>query len=425
MTNDEFRRRARRRAMACAASLTVLAGVLGGCGGEVVPGNARQSTPNLAALDMGELSAQPIAVPANDNDTYGRVMESARLAEVVVKPADFDKDLSYGGSALLPTPGRTAVLAPEIALQPIAQYGMIAGYAVNGTDSPATPPAVGDSKILRMTVLSFRADPIARLVAGRIAAADMARNPDTIRIAIPGFDDAYGISRKRSPVLVTALAHKSFVVVVYAADRVVDAAALSARASAALAAELPLLDGFVPTAPDKLSAMPFDGDDMLRRLLHPDATAWPYPAANQAGTPADTNWFGFAHGTGVVYGPRGITHLFGQGGAAEKFEPDPIERAAFIGDWWLMRLSDLAHTRSMHDRVVAAATANGDTPVATPAGVPDAACFRGKDVPDNARETRYRCFLMDGRYWAVVSGQDEKTARQRAAAQYALLVNTR
>ncbi|MFF2552150.1 hypothetical protein ACFVUS_14185 [Nocardia sp. NPDC058058] len=426
MTNNELRRRTLRRTRACAAGLFVLSGLITGCGdGAVIAGTARPSTPDLSALDMGDLSAHPMAVPANDNDTYGRVLESVRLAEVVVKPTDTDGDLIHGGGVLLPTAGRAAALAPEIALDPIAQYGMIAGYAVSGSDDPGggNGPTVGESKIMRMTVLNFRTDPIARLVAGRIAAADLARNPDTIRVDIPGVADAYGISRKRSPVLVTALAHKSFVIVVYLADRVVDAAALSARTAAALTAELPLLDRFQPTAPNKLSAMPFDEDGMLRRLLRPDTSKWPYPSAGGA-VPEGTTWFTFNHGSGVVYGPRGISHLFGRGGTG-KFESDQIDRAAFVGDWWLLRLSDLAHARTMHARIVAAATAQGDTPAATPAGVPDAACFRGKNVPDNDREARYRCFLTDGRYWAVVSGKDEKTTSQRAAAQYALLVNNR
>lgn len=426
MTNNQLRRWTPRRASVYAASLFVLAGLLTGCGdGAVIAGTAKPSGPDLSTLDMGELSADPMPVPANDNDTYGRVLESVRLGEAVIKPTDTDKDLAYGGAILLPTAGRTAAVAPEIALDPIARFGMIAGYAVSGTDSPGSPgaPPVGESKIMRMTVLNFRTEPIARVVAGRIAAADLARNPDTIRVDIPGLPDAYGISRKRSPVLVTALARKSFVIVVYMADRVVDAAALSARTAAALSAELPLLDGFQPTAPNKLSAMPFDEDGMLRRLLRPDGATWPYPSAGGV-VSEGTTWFTFSHGSGVVYGPRGISHLFGRGGT-DKFADDQIDRAAFVGDWWLLRLTDQAHTRTMHARVVAAAAEQGDTPVAAPPGVPDAACFRGKGVADNDRETRYRCFLTDGRYWAVINGKDEKTAAQRAAAQYALLVNNR
>ncbi|MRH89061.1 hypothetical protein GFY24_16670 [Nocardia sp. SYP-A9097] len=425
MTNEQMRR-ALRRTATIAASLTMLAGVLSGCGGEVVPGTAQPAKPKLPALDVGGVATEQQAAPANDNDTYGRVLESVRLGEAVIKPTDFDKDLVYGGSALLPTPGRTAVLAPEIALDPIAQYGMIAGYAVNGTDDPnAGGPAIGESKVLRMTVLSFREDPIARLVAGRIAAAAAALSPGTRRVDIPGFADAYAVSRVRSPVLITAMAHQSYVVVVYVADRTPDTAALGARTAAALTAELPLLDGFKPTAPDRLSAMPFDSDGMLRRLLHPDPAKWPYPAAGPTGTPAETTWFAFANGTGVVYGPRALTHLFGRRPATGEPNRDDVDRAAFIGNWWLLRLPDETHVQAMHTRVLAAATSNGDTPTTAPEGVPDAACFRAKDATDNQRETRYRCYVSDGRYWALVTAQDEKTVRQRAAAQYALLLNNR
>ncbi|WP_067568799.1 DUF7373 family lipoprotein [Nocardia acidivorans] len=426
MTN-EHTRRALRRAATIAASLTLLAGLLSGCGGDVVPGSPHPAAPDLSGLDVGELPTEQSAAPANDNDTYGRVLESVRLGEAVIKPTDFDKDLVYGGSALLPTAGRAAVLAPEIALEPIAELGMIAGYAVNGTDDPnARGPKIGESKVLRLTVLSFREDPTARLVAGRITAAAAALSPDTRRVDIPGFADAYAVSRPRSPVLVTAIAHQSYVVVVYVADRVPDTVALAARTAAAITAELPLLDGFTPTASDKLSAMPFDSDGMLRRLLHPDPGKWPYPAADPLGaTPVDTTWFAFANGTGVVYGPRALSHLFGRGPATGETNHDDVERAAFAGNWWLLRLPDENHVATMYARVLAKTAANGDIPASAPVGVPGSACFRAKDADDNHRETRYRCYVSDGRYWAVITAQDEKTVRQRAAAQYAVLVRNR
>ncbi|WP_330182549.1 hypothetical protein OHB26_02140 [Nocardia sp. NBC_01503] len=423
---NEQARRALRRAATIAVSLTMLAGVLSGCGGEVVPGTPHAAQPALSGLDTGEVSTDQGAAPANDNDTYGRVLESVRLGEAVANPTDIDKDLVYGGSALLPTPGRTAVLAPEIALKPIAEFGMIAGYIVNGTDDPSGGvPKFGESKALRMTVLSFREDPIARLVAGRIADSAAALSPDTRRVDIPGFADAFAVSRVRSPVLITAVAHRSFVVVTYVADRIPDTAALAGRTAATLAAELPLLDQFQPTAPDKLSAMPFDGDGMLRRLLHPDPVKWPYPSVGPNGTPAETTWFTFAPGSGVVYGPRAVSHLFGRGPATGEPARDDVERAAFIGNWWLLRLPDEAHVTAMHTRVLAKTTANGDIPATAPEGVPGAACFRSKDATDNQRETRYHCYISDGRYWAVITAPDEKTVRQRAAAQYALLVKNR
>lgn len=425
--NDDMPRPLRMpwRAAKLAVAAALMTGLLGGCGA-MVPGTALVAAPDLAALDVGAWPTSQAVEPPDDNDTYGRVLESVRLGEAVISPPAVDSALAYGGSALLPTAGRAAVLAPEIALDAVANWPMLAGYSVTGTDSAENKPAIGQSKVMRLTVLNFRQDLLARNAAAKIDAADIARNAGNVSIGIPGRRDARSHWRPQIPVLTTTLAYKSYVVVVLVADRTPDAAALTAMTTAALSAELPLLDAFRPTAPDQLSALPLDTDGMLRRLLHPDADRWPYPAASVKGTPAAANWFSFTHGSGVVYGPVGATHLFGRDPSPEVKEVhDGVDRLAFIGDWWLLRVQDAAHARKMHLRVVAAATAKGDIVTAAPEGVPDTACFRGHDASDSLRELRYHCFVLDGRYWAVVAAPDEKTVRQRAAAQYALLVNNR
>lgn len=428
MSNDGMRGSPRMpwRARLCAAAL-LLAGLLSGCDAAVVAGTERVSTPDLGSLDIGESRTTPPEVPPNDNDTYGRVIESARLAEAVINPYKIDPALAYGGSTLLPTSGRTSVLAPEIALTPLANAGMIAGYSVTGTDvNSSKPPTLGQSKALRLTVLRFRTDTIARTAALQLSKAEATRGPEAVGLDVPGFADAYSHWRPQLSVAVTTLAHKSYVVVVWLADRAPDPAALARLTATALTAELPLLDSFEPTPPDKLSALSFDEDGMLRRLLHPNSSRWPYPVAYADGTAYDTTWFLFTHGSGVVYGPTGIGHLFGRNPEtlAKSSGGDGVDRAAFINDWWLLRLLDATRARKMHNKVVEVSKVESDT-VTAPNGVPDAACFRLRNVADDQRDTRYSCYVLDGRYWALVTAADEQTVRQRAAAQYALLVNSR
>lgn len=423
--NDDMprARRSEARTAIFAVAALLLAVGLSGCG-VVVNGTAQMATPELSALDMGDWDTTPATAPLNDNDTYGRVVESARLAEAVVVPPDLDPALAYGGAVLAPTAGRTSVIAPEISLFQAAGHGMIAGYAVSGADVAAAVPTIGQSKIMRVTVLSFRNDVIAESAADGIDAADAKRNPGNVTIEIPGHPKAWSHWRPDTPVLITSLAYRSYVVVVFVADRTPDAAALTARTAAVLTAQLPLLDAFRPTSPDKLSALPLDGDDMLRRLLHPD-NRWPYPVADLKGTSSETTWFGFAHGSGVSYGPRGIEQLFGRVPVTEKTsDKDDVERAAFVGDWWLLRLHSAAGARKMYLRLVADAKTKRDV-LTPPDGLGDAACFRVRDATDKDRDTRNYCFILDGQYWAVVSAADENTLRRRAAAQYALLVNSR
>ncbi|WP_067544394.1 DUF7373 family lipoprotein [Nocardia crassostreae] len=424
MNEDKtFRRRARRSATVATAVL-LLAGLLGGCDTAVIAGTARVATPDVDALDAGAWQTTPPAVPPNDNDTHGRVIESARLGEAVAHPRDIDPALAYGGSILLPSAGRTSVLAPEIALEPVATHAMIAGYSVVGVDGE-TVPVIGQAKAMRLTVLRFRDESIAASAAREIAAAAVARNTDSVALSIPGYATAYSHWQPQVPVATTTVAYRSYVIVVYVMDRAPDAAALGALTGAALTAELPLLDAFQATPPDELSALPLDGDDMLRRLLHPDSTKWPYPLAISSGR-TEAPWSGQLPGTGVVYGPRGLGHLFSHGpesGDQDKFS-DEAERVAFIGMWWLVRTSDAIHARRLHLRWVTSANARHDS-VAAPENIPDAACFRQREVRDAQRNTRFFCHVLDGRYWAVVAAADEQTMRQRAAAQYALLVNSR
>ncbi|OBI88473.1 hypothetical protein A5661_05900 [Mycobacterium asiaticum] len=60
-----------------------------------------------------------------------------------------------------------------------------------------------------------------------------------------------------------------------------------------------------------------------------------------------------------------------------------------------------------------------------PTELPDARCYEQKKeiVADNAN-ARFACFVGFGRYVATVSSNEENDVRQRAAAQYAMLVNS-
>ncbi|GAB0101182.1 hypothetical protein JMUB6875_01460 [Nocardia sp. JMUB6875] len=413
-----------RQSLRFVMAITAVAVLVGGCG-DTIPGNARVATPDLSTLDTGKLPTEPATAPPNDNDTYGRVLESVRMAEYVPNPKTIDPDLVYGGSALLPTAGRAAAMVPELSLEPLVVYGMIAGYSVDGTDGGHHAPVPGKSKGLRLTVLHFRDESIARTAAGQLDAAHGNRNADTVAISVPGYDGAHSHWRPQVPEQVSTLAHGPFVIVTDVIGQTTDAAALTALTTAALSAQLPLLDSFTPTASDKLSTLPLDTDGMLRRLLHPSAK-WTYPTAYAGDVPGNSTWFERANGSGVVYGERGTGHLFGRApkSAEERQKPANIELAAFVNDWWLLRFDTAASARKEHARVSEYVKAHVTT-VSPPDRVPDSSCFLDPNLPDEDRDTRYFCLVLDGRYWAQVTAPDERTVKQRAAAQYALLVRSR
>ena len=65
-----------------------------------------------------------------------------------------------------------------------------------------------------------------------------------------------------------------------------------------------------------------------------------------------------------------------------------------------------------------------DQPINGVPGLADAKCFAQKqEAFDHAPGFRFFCYLSSDRYVAGIAGADEADLRQRAAAQYALLVN--
>lgn len=66
-----------------------------------------------------------------------------------------------------------------------------------------------------------------------------------------------------------------------------------------------------------------------------------------------------------------------------------------------------------------------DHDVASPDGLSDAKCYEQKNaLRADSANSRFICWVPFGRYVAEVSSNGEKDARQRAAAQYAILANS-
>ncbi|HTQ21592.1 DUF7373 family lipoprotein [Mycobacterium sp.] len=66
-----------------------------------------------------------------------------------------------------------------------------------------------------------------------------------------------------------------------------------------------------------------------------------------------------------------------------------------------------------------------DHDLAAPDGLPDARCFEQKPaIWASDANYRYQCLVSFGRYVGHVWSSEEKDVRQRAAAQYAILVNS-
>lgn len=395
----------------------------------LVAGCATGGRPNAAypdprSLDAGSYSVEPLDEPANGNEHYGRVLESMRLAEALIDPAEADAALSrsLGASPMmpLPAPANAAVLLANPVRPVLERDGMLAGAAVAGADVdiPSGRPVIGGSRLLTSIVLRFPDVAAAQRAATDIDAVDAAVNPDNVPVPIPGHPAAHAHWRPAVPTMAATIAQGEYVVSLLLGHTAPDAAVLTGLAAKAFTAQFARLRDFAATPPDRLAALPLDRDGMVRRMV-PDAPGrWSYPAVMTTSKELDAGWNALVLGRGVVYGPR-AAWLWG----GRKQTDHPVELMANNGFNALMRYADPATARRAFDDSKRKDTAQADLrPASAPGGVPDSLCWESSQ-PDALRMTRFICRLVHGRYTAAIVGRDLTVTQQKTAAQYGLLVN--
>lgn len=418
--NDRARmNRADRTRSVAATAVAVLVLVLtAGCAlqGHPVPAN-----PNPKALDVGLNSIEPLEVPPNDNESYGRTLESVRMAEAIIDPVEADASLKFtfetGGAMPLPTPAKaTRVLAKSV--RPVLErYGMLAGFMVGGADKEQIgPPVIGRSRLLTVVLLRFPDAAAARQAAREMDATDAAASPDNVSVAIPDQPSASAHWRPNVPTLAATTAHESFVISVLVGHTSPDLAVLTTVARQAFEAQSTRLRDYSATPRDRLAALPLDSDGMLARLIAEVPGRWPFPTVAMTDYEQNAGWQVAATVTGIVYGLRGA-YLYGS-----RQRPSSIELTAVNGWNELERYPDaVAARRAFSD------PARGQEPelrvAPTPEAVPDVRCFEQLDVPPQI-PLRFTCSLMHGRYIALIRGRDLESTHQRVAAQLGLLLNS-
>ncbi|UGT45129.1 hypothetical protein LTV02_17815 [Nocardia yamanashiensis] len=398
------------------------AALLAGCASTVpgTPGPAR----DLAKLDVGGWDTTPLPVPATSNVSYGRILESVRMAEAVIGPAELDPVLEYPVTALVPTPLATVGIIADVARPILAEYGMVAGYSMTGADTLGELSTINrKSSLVRVTVIGFPDAAAADSAAQRIEEADFAAGAGNEAVEIPGFAAAHSHWRPDVPTLGVYAAHGSFLIALYIRLPEPDLTALTTLAAAALTAQQPKLDGFTPTPLGRLAELPLDADDMLRRMVPMRTGQWSYPSLSRRENLIDevSVAIGMRMSGGITLGPGGIAHEL-RGNKNQR----GIERRAVIGNEVLYRFADASAARGFFTILRnSTGDAAGDAPATAntgPAGVPDAFCYTDDASGITPFET---CFVLDGRYVATIVGPDRAFAHQRTAAEYALLVNTR
>lgn len=390
--------------------LGALAVVLVGCAS--VDGAATAGEIDVRTLEVGSYTTVPADLEATHKPTDGPILEGLRMAGAVVLPHEVDAALTHNwGTDVLDTPRRAADASAisNVNIPALERHRMIVGFDVaegSRAFDKATPAIDTDARVTRIVLLRFPGAETAAAAARDLAATDFGVSPENQPVAIPGYPAAHAHWRPGIKTIGATFANGEVVVSLFLQHPTPDVDALARRVAAVLDAQKPLLDTFVPTAPDRIAELPRDPDGLLRRTLIPgpanqqiaissrEFAAWPGRASLHY-RPTEPAELAAAWDRGGVDSVANsyTTTLF-------RFRDD--DAAAAFGGTWQDTLSAAAH------------------PVAGPDRVPGARCAERRA---GSAPAVVRCYVSYRRYGAFVSGPAAAGVRQQAAAQYALLAN--
>jgi serine/threonine protein kinase len=369
---------------------------------------------DLSKLDVGKYNTKPRPVPGPTTPEEGKFLEAFRIAEGIANPYDVDPlmDHIYGQAVPDPKGAATAIAGTGTPLtQPVLEkYGMISAYLVEGVSKRLADFARDHNGDLMLIMLaSYPNEDAASHAAEEMDAVDFAVNNENRAVSIPGYAQAKAHIRPGSPSIGSTMAAGRFVTSIVArSDSNPDVSYLTQRVKRALDLQVPLEAKVIPGMEAALTSLRLDPDNMLSRLFLPGEQ------------PKVSAQFG-------SMGPRAAT-LCSDSQALKDglFNQAGIDRCAFSVDSQVLRAKDEAAAKAILPKLAESERGESiDHDIAPPDGLKDAKCFEQKQEmwADNAN-ARFVCYLSYGRYIAAVPSGEEKDVRIRAAAQYAILVNS-
>lgn len=391
-----------------AVATVVLLGTLSGCASVA-------GTPTAAEIDVRTLAVGDFPVDrysySQDAGDSGPVLEGIRMSEALAPAVDIDPSLDYGRGSMLVPDSETAIRFLANVSKPVLENRkMVVGYAASGADRP--DPGDGsrpgpDATAVTVVLLRFPDTDSARTAARELEDADIGVSNENRKLRSDEHPDAYVHWRPGIPTVGAFLAHEEFVISLFIQRPEADSADLVDWVDKTFTAELDRLRGFRPTPIDELDTLEVDPEGLLARVV----------VADRSGRIPDPENF-------AVYGPTYMIHTADRQLERRRLlEESGFEKLALIDNSSVARTRDAAGADRLLRGLIDTAGDHYDEHIA-PSDVPGAKCLRLNDKGDPQRHYRYRCFVPYKRYVASVSSDNETEARQKVAAQYALLANS-
>ncbi|MEV0684103.1 hypothetical protein AB0I35_09575 [Nocardia sp. NPDC050378] len=391
------------RKPACAALATVLLTGLLACGSGEEAAAASDPPVDLATLDVGNYPTQPRVVGTVASMDQARFIEAERLGDHVPAPADIDPRFIHTNPSIA-----SVFIDPEAALGKIMavdRFAEIAPDFIGGFVSSAQTAPDNHGIDMVNAVMVFPDAQKATAAATALEQLDFGYAPNNQPIEIPGYPAAKAHWQPDQQSIGSWFATGHLVIYTWFYDYLkiwlgkVDKQALLELTRKSLDTIVPSVANFTPTA--DLMTLQRDREGMLGRT---------------APRPREDSWLN----------PPGVY----AGRTARHFTSDPVSTTAMITDNGVdlyasdgadvYRARDIAGAQAVRDEL--GGLTRKFTAADPPKNLPSAKCK--EYIGRNQRfAIRFYCAVSYDRYAAYVWSNQLLDVQQRAAAQYALLVN--
>ncbi|MCB0929399.1 MAG: hypothetical protein KDB70_16120 [Mycobacterium sp.] len=402
------------RRQAAAAVLAAVGLLLSGCA-QVHSGSAQRAdgydanAVNPALLDTGNYPTRP-RTPLGTAGTVaaGAILEGHRMADHVVIPFQVDPALTSKvivNCDVLNTPESVGQSLFTKGLTPaVAAHNFVTGFVAANTGT------------LQNAVLMFASDEDAAAAAAAMMTAVTTQTSPTDHtpisvtpIVIPGYADTAAVqwtvryeSLKSSDTLMAAVTgHGRYVLLQRLYVQQSSANDPMTLVSRTLDQQIPLIDGFTPTAPDQLVNLPMDPSGLQARMITPkkdERTAFNGSFGRHAALLFQPNWPVAAQKT---FDELGVDLLINEDGVAT-------------------RTKDAASAQKYLDWEATSQTTYGWHAIDGVAALPAARCQR-KEPEYSSDTVTFWCGVAVDRVVLEITSSYENDAKQKLAASYLML----